>query len=217
MSCNRYSMAKYVKIILFIAFLLIKHISIAQTLSLGEITAKADKLIGEYKDKEALEILENVDIDIYKNEDEVKLASFYFVKATAYDLNEDSSNSVKSFEKACDYYEKAGITYDRYLQSLQSLGRLYYTLGDVRLSENYFKKVILYGYPTLIFTNEKLREKDAVKQAFLNLGILYVNSNKVDLAEKCLHNLQQLEETDKANDDKQTNVLYKYIIDNKRN
>lgn len=76
---------------------------------------------------------------------------------------------------------------------------------------------MLYGYPTLIFKNEKLREKDAVKQAFLNLGILYINSNKVDLAEKCLHNLQQLEETDKANGDKQTNVLYKYIIDNKRN
>lgn len=56
-----------------------------------------------------------------------------------------------------------------------------------------------------------------MKQAFLNLGILYINSNKVDLAEKCLHNLQQLEETDKANGDKQTNVLYKYIIDNKRN
>ena len=68
-------MAKYLKIIFLIAFLLIKHVCIAQTLSLGELIAKADKLIGEYKDKEALEILENINIDVYKNEDEAKLLS----------------------------------------------------------------------------------------------------------------------------------------------
>ena len=134
-------MAKYLKIIFLIAFLLIKHVCIAQTLSLGELIAKADKLIGEYKDKEALEILENINIDVYKNEEEAKLASFYFVKATAYDLNEDSNNSIESFEKARDHFEKAGITYDRYLQSLQSLGRLYYKLGDYAKAKKIFKSL----------------------------------------------------------------------------
>ena len=64
MSYNRYSMAKYLKIIFLIAFLLIKHVCIAQTLSLGELIAKADKLIGEYKDKEALEIARSLTMSI---------------------------------------------------------------------------------------------------------------------------------------------------------
>ena len=209
MSCNRYSMAKYVKIILFIAFLLIKHISIAQTLSLGEITAKADKLIGEYKDKETLEILENVDIDIYKNEDEVKLASFYFVKATAYDLNEDSNNSVKSFEKACDYYEKAGITYDRYLQSLQSLGCLYYKLGDLSSSEKCYKKIIIYGTPSQLFKNDELNDLDFVSNAFYNLGIIYVDRDEYDMAEKCLPKVMQ---KSIVSHEKAQNSLYNYLF-----
>lgn len=72
-------MVKYLKIILLFALLLIKQISIAQKLSLGEITAKADRLIGEYKEKQALKILEDVNIDDYKNENDTELASYYFV------------------------------------------------------------------------------------------------------------------------------------------
>ena len=202
-------MAKYLKIIFLIAFLLIKHISIAQTLSLGELTAKADELIGEYKDKEALEILENINIDFYKNEDEAKLASFYFVKATAYDLNEDSNNSIESFEKARDHFEKAGITYDLYLQSLQSLGRLYYKLGDLSSSEKYYKKIIIYGTPSQLFKNDELNGLDFVSNAFYNLGIIYVDRDEYDMAEKCLPKVMQ---KSNISHEKAQNILYDYLF-----
>jgi len=202
-------MAKYLKIIFLIAFLLIKHVCIAQTLSLGELIAKADKLIGEYKDKEALEILENINIDVYKNEDEAKLASFYFVKATAYDLNEDSSNSIESFEKACDHFEKAGITYDRYLQSLQSLGRLYYKLGDLSSSEKCYKKIIIYGTPSQLFKNDELNDLDFVSNAFYNLGIIYVDRDEYDMAEKCLPKVMQ---ENNVSHRKTQNILYNYLF-----
>ena len=204
-------MAKYLKIIFLIAFLLINHISIAQKLSLGELTAKADKLIGEYKDKEALEILENINIDVYKNEDEANLASFYFVKATAYDLNEDSSNSIKSFEKACDHYEKAGITYGSYLQSLQSLGRLYYKLGDLYSSEKCYKKIIIYGTPSQLFKNDELNDLDFVSNAFYNLGIIYVDRDEYDMAEKCLPKVMQ---KSNISHEKAQNNLYNYLFNN---
>lgn len=202
-------MAKYLKIIFLIAFLLIKHVCIAQTLSLGELTAKADKLIGEYKDKEALEILDNINIDVYKNEDEAKLASFYFVKATAYDLNEDSSNSIESFEKACDHFEKAGITYDRYLQSLQSLGRLYYKLGDLSSSEKCYKKIIIYGTPSQLFKNDELNDLDFVSNAFYNLGIIYVDRDEYDMAKKCLPKVMQKND---VSHEKAQNILYNYLF-----
>lgn len=202
-------MAKYLKIIFLIAFLLIKHVCIAQTLSLGELTAKADKLIGEYKDKEALEILDNINIDVYKNEDEAKLASFYFVKATAYDLNEDSSNSIESFEKACDHFEKAGITYDRYLQSLQSLGRLYYKLGDLSSSEKCYKKIIIYGTPSQLFKNDELNDLDFVSNAFYNLGIIYVDRDEYDMAKKCLPKVMQ---KSNVSHEKAQNYLYNYLF-----
>lgn len=202
-------MAKYLKIIFLIAFLLIKHVCIAQTLSLGELIAKADKLIGEYKDKEALEILENINIDVYKNEDEAKLASFYFVKATAYDLNEDSNNSIESFEKARDHFEKAGITYDRYLQSLQSLGRLYYKLGDLSSSEKCYKKIIIYGTPSQLFKNDELNDLDFVSNAFYNLGIIYVDREEYELAAKCLPKVMQKKD---VTHEKAQNILYNYIF-----
>lgn len=202
-------MAKYLKIIFLIAFLLIKHVCIAQTLSLGELIAKADKLIGEYKDKEALEILENINIDVYKNEDEAKLASFYFVKATAYDLNEDSNNSIESFEKARDHFEKAGITYDRYLQSLQSLGRLYYKLGDLSSSEKCYKKIIIYGTPSQLFKNDELNDLDFVSNAFYNLGIIYVDRDEYDMAKKCLPKVMQ---KGNVSHEKAQNYLYNYLF-----
>lgn len=202
-------MAKYLKIIFLVAFLLIKHVCIAQTLSLGELIAKADKLIGEYKDKEALEILENINIDVYKNEDEAKLASFYFVKATAYDLNEDSSNSIRMFEKACDHYEKAGITYDRYLQSLQSLGRIYYKLGKLVLSEKCYKKIIIYGTPSQLFKNDELNDLDFVSNAFYNLGIIFADKDEYDMAEKCLPKVMQKND---VSHEKAQNILYNYLF-----
>jgi len=202
-------MAKYLKIIFLIAFLLIKPVCIAQTLSLDELTAKADKLIGEYKDKEALEILENINIDVYKNEDEAKLASFYFVKATAYDLNEDSNNSIESFEKARDHFEKAGITYDRYLQSLQSLGRLYYKLGDLSSSEKCYKKIIIYGTPSQLLKNDELNDLDFVSNAFYNLGNIYVDRDEYDMAEKCLPKVMQ---ENNVSHRKAQNILYNYLF-----
>ena len=60
-------MAKYYKIVLLFAFLFIKQINLAQTPSLSEITLKEDNLIGENKDKEALRMLEDVNIDDYNN------------------------------------------------------------------------------------------------------------------------------------------------------
>ena len=201
-------MAKYFKIFLLFAFLLIKHISLAQTSSLSEITAIADKLIGENKNKEALRILENVNIDDFKNENDANLASFYFVKATAYDLNDDSSNSIRMFEKACDHYEKAGITYDLYLQSLQSLGHLYYNQGNQDLAEKYYEKVIIYANPSLIL-HKDLREIDALVNAFYNLGIIYVKKDNIELAELCLH------QTNRKNNvayEKLKNILYHLIV-----
>ena len=161
-------MAKYYKIVLLFAFLFIKQINLAQTPSLSEITLKADNLIGENKDKEALRMLEDVNIDDYNNENDEIIASFYFVKATAYDLNEDSSNSIRMFEKACDHYEKAGITYDRYLQSLQSLGRIYYKLGKLVLSEKCYKKIIIYGTPSQLFKNDELNDLEKAQNILYN-------------------------------------------------
>ena len=179
-------MVKYLKIILLFALLLIKQISIAQKLSLGEITAKADKLIGEYKEKQALKILEDVNIDDYKNENDAKLASYYFVKATAYNLIEDSSNSIYSFNKACEHYENIGYTCGPYLKSLLSLGHLYYNQGEQDIAETFFKKVVIYGNPSLIL-DEDMREIDALVNAFFNLGIIYLHKDNIKLAELCLH------------------------------
>ena len=81
-------MVKRIKIVIIIALLFNKQFCIAQAPSLGEITAKADKLIGDYKDKQALVLLENINIEDYSNENNTELASYYFVKAVAYDLNE---------------------------------------------------------------------------------------------------------------------------------
>lgn len=179
-------MVKYLKIILLFALLLIKQISIAQKLSLGEITAKADRLIGEYKEKQALKILEDVNIDDYKNENDTELASYYFVKATAYDLTKDSRNSINSFKKACEHFENTGYTWDRYLQSLLSLGHLYYNQGEQDIAETYFRKVVIYGNPSLIL-DKGMSEIDALVNAFFNLGIIYVNKDNIKLAELCLH------------------------------
>ena len=66
-------MAKYYKIVLLFAFLFIKQINLAQTPSLSEITLKADNLIGENKDKEALRMLEDVNIDDYNHYCPVKV------------------------------------------------------------------------------------------------------------------------------------------------
>lgn len=202
-------MAKYLKIILLFAFFLIKQINLAQNPSLSEITFKADKLIGENKDIEALRILEDVNIDDYNNENNEIIASFYFVKATAYDLNEDSSNSIRMFEKACDHYEKAGITYDRYLQSLQSLGRIYYKLGELVLSEKCYKKIIIFGTPSQLFKNDELNDLDFVSNAFYNLGIIFVDKGEYELAEKCLPKVMQKKD---VSHEKAQNVLYNYLF-----
>lgn len=202
-------MAKYFKIFLLFAFLLIKHISLAQTSSLSEITAIADKLIGENKNKEALRILENVNIDDFKNENDANLASFYFVKATAYDLNDDSSNSIRMFEKACDHYEKAGITYDRHLLALQSLGRIYYKLGELLLSEECYKKIIVFGTPAQLFKNDELNDLNFVSNAFYNLGIIYADKEEYELAAKCLPKVMQKKD---VTHEKAQNILYNYIF-----
>lgn len=202
-------MAKYYKIVLLFAFLFIKQINLAQTPSLSEITLKADNLIGENKDKEALRMLEDVNIDDYNNENDEIIASFYFVKATAYDLNEDSSNSIRMFEKACDHYEKAGITYDRYLQSLQSLGRIYYKLGKLVLSEKCYKKIIIYGTPSQLFKNDELNDLDFVSNAFYNLGIIFADKDEYNMAEKCLPKVMQ---KNVVSHEKAQNILYNYLF-----
>ena len=184
-------MEKYFKIVLLFAFLLIKQFNLAQTSSLSEITAKADNLIGKYKEKEALRILEDVNIDEYSNEKDAKLASFYFVKAIAYDLNEDSCNSIEMFKKACDYFEKAGITFGPYLQSLEGLGRIYHETGELLLSEKCYKKIIIYGTPSQLSKNEELNGLDDVSKAFYNLGIIYADKDEYDLSEKCLLKVMQ--------------------------
>ena len=202
-------MVKRIKIVIIIALLFNKQFCIAQAPSLGEITAKADKLIGDYKDKQALVLLENINIEDYSNENNTELASYYFVKAVAYDLNEDTYNSINAFQKACDYYEEAGITYDRYLQSLQSIGRIYYKLGDIELSQKYFKKIILYGTPSQLFKNAELNDLDFVSNAFYNLGVIYADKEEIEMAIKCLPKIIQQQ---KPSQIKSQHILYEYII-----
>lgn len=197
-------MRQYIKIFFLIALLYNNQLASAQRLSLKEITSKADHLIEESKDRQALSILEQVKIEDYADEDNLRLASFYFVKATAYDFNEEPKKSIQSFLMACDYYEKSGVYFGPYLQSLQSIGRLFYHQGELELAEKHFKKVIVSGTPSLILNNNQ--EQESLSCAFYYLGIIYTDKDNIDFAEECLGKIKLI-----GNKNDLYHSLYNYI------
>ena len=140
-------MVKHLKIIFLFAFLYNNQVGLAQTQTLGEITAIADSLIGEDKAEQALFFLEQIVISDFPYESDLELASFYYVKACSYELNEMLPKSIESYKEACCYYEKAGVTYyydifySDYLSCLLEIGNIYQKLGNYDLSKRYYRKI----------------------------------------------------------------------------
>lgn len=197
-------MRKTLKFFIFITLLCNNQLSNAQSSPLMEIIAEADRLVEESKDKQVLFLLEQVDINDYRNESDVVLGTFYFEKAVAYGLNDSYPNCIQSFIKACDYYEKSGFTYgnDNFLLSLQSLGQIYYNLGNLDLSERCFRKIIIYE-TAHVTIDSKYKVTNYLYNAYCNLGIIYVDRKEKDKAEMCLSYLMQNENS----------VHNKYYID----
>ncbi len=201
-------MSTCIKSILIFSLLCNSQVGSAQIIPLLEIINSADQFINDYKDKQALDILESVKIENYANEDKAVIAQYFFEIGAAYDLNGDTQKSIKSFNKSCDYFEKAGIMTDLYLASLQSLGRLYYTLGDLDSSEKSYKKIVLNETPLFYSNMNDLVNIDYLYSAFYNLGIIFVDEDNVEMAKLCLSRIKQ---ANNQSYDKMQGSLYKYI------
>lgn len=190
-------MGNHIKYLFVIIMLCCNQFVVAQSLLLREIVAEADRLIEESKDKQALKFLELIDINDYKNESDLELGSFCFVKAVAYGLNDSIHNCIQSFIMACDFYEKSGCTYENenYLLSLQSLGQIYYNHGKLELSEMCYRKIII-NVTAPIILNNNYQGANYLCNAYSNLGIIYVDRKEIDKANMCLSYLKQMDKTE---------------------
>ena len=173
---------------LFLLFLTVSIYSYAQ----GDIVEKVIRLrqlITDVKTHDALDLINQIENECSKSDNDTLKAVFLELKGQALLDNEKYEESIPVCKEALSLFERSNLRQYEYLDAWFIIATAYHRLRDYKNAESYYRKGILRSVAAKV---DKVRQYRS--SLYLNLGNLYKEQGDTLLANECYKRVEKSSE-----------------------
>jgi tetratricopeptide (TPR) repeat protein len=193
-------MDKLMRKFLFLLFLTVSIYSYAQ----GDIVEKVIRLrqlITDVKTHDALDLINQIENECSKSDNDTLKAVFLELKGQALLDNEKYEESIPVCKEAISLFEHSNLRQYEYLDAWFIIATAYHRLKDYKNAESYYRKGLLRSVAAKV---DKVRQYRS--SLYLNLGNLYKEQGDTLLAKECYKRIEESSERELIDIDNWNNV-----------